>query len=166
MRAPGPGELAAYLTEQGVAYGSYVGVDGVSDVVEAAQQRGLPNARFVAGDFVADPTHLGQGQPDVIVMSGTLNTMDPPTAVDLLDAAWRRTGTALVFNFLSDQAGADAPPQVAPARRLPTLELLEWALMRTHDVVLRHDYFAHGHDATILLRKPKPSSSPPEPHDV
>ena len=37
--------------------------------------------------------------------------------------------------------------------RLPTMQLLDWALQKTPNVQLRKDYFPHGHDATILMRR-------------
>jgi hypothetical protein len=33
------------------------------------------------------------------------------------------------------------------------MRLLDWALARTSQVAFRQDYFRHGHDATILMRK-------------
>lgn len=148
------GDLAAYLLEKGIAYGHYHGVDGLPEVIAFAQTRGLPDATFAAGDFVTHPELLAATDPQVTLISGTLNTMDTDTAVRVLDAAWAGCSEALAFNFLSDRHGPDASPQEYPARRLPTLKLLDWALQRTSDVVLRQDYFRHGHDATIIMKKP------------
>ena len=147
------GDLAGYLLEHDIAYGHYVGVDGLDSVIEHARQRDLPHSRFEAGDFVLQPQLMNLDDPDVVAISGSLNTMDLPTALTVLQGAWEGCGEALVFNFLSDRAGPQAPPQEYPAHRLPTMKLLDWALDQTPAVQLRQDYLPHGHDATILMHK-------------
>ena len=147
------GDFAAYMLEKDVAYESFVGVDGVGPVIEFAKGRGLERSTFVAGDFVTDPSFLSTGRPQVITFSGTLNTMDDEMAMGLLDHAWQATSETLVFNFLSDRVSQGAPTQMGPARRLPTLKLMDWALERTASVRMRQDYFQFGHDATIAMHK-------------
>lgn len=147
------GDFAAYLLEKEVAYESFIGVDAVEPVIAFAASRGLERSRFVAGDFVSDPSYLSIDRPQVIAISGTLNTMDDETAIRLLQNAWQATEETLVFNFLSDRASAEAPKQTAPALRLPTLKLLDWAMTQTPSVRMRQDYFRFGHDATIVMRK-------------
>ena len=153
------GDFAAYLIERDVAYAAFTGVDGVPEVIADARGRGLARASFVVADFVREPGSLGADvpeaeRPEVTVLSGTLNTMDWDTARAVLDAAWAGCGHTLLFNFLSDRCGADAPPQKDPARRLPADRVLDWAWSQTWDVVFRQDYFAHGHDATVRMRRP------------
>lgn len=147
------GDFAAYLLEKDVAYDSFVGVDAVEPVIDYAASRTLAGTKFVAGDFVSDPTYLTIDRPQVIAISGTLNTMDDDTAIGLLENAWQATSETLVFNFLSDRASDQAPKQTDPARRLPTMKLLDWALKQTSSVQMRQDYFRFGHDATIVMRK-------------
>lgn len=147
------GDFAAYMLQKEVAYGSYVGVDAVEPVVAYANTRGLARSRFVAGDFVSDPACLTIDRPQIIAISGTLNTMDDEMAIGLLGQAWQATSETLVFNFLSDRAADGAPSQLGPARRLPTVKLLDWALTQTPTVRMRQDYFRFGHDATIMMRK-------------
>ncbi|XAM00538.1 hypothetical protein OT109_03940 [Phycisphaeraceae bacterium D3-23] len=147
------GDFAAYLLERELRYERFVGVDGVPEVIEFANGRSLPGAAFHAGDFVAEPGLLKIGEPQVVAISGTLNTMEDDTALGLLGHAWDAASEALVFNFLSDTVSPKAAPQKYPARRLPTLKLLDWAFQQTSQVVLRQDYFPHGHDATILMRR-------------
>ncbi|MEM7680733.1 MAG: class I SAM-dependent methyltransferase [Planctomycetota bacterium] len=153
----GPGDLAEYLAESGCAHTQYTGVDGLEASIEAARARGVPRSRFVLADFVVDPEVLSAQGAQVVVISGTLNTMDPAEALRVLEAAWAGAGEGLAFNFLSDRAVDPAPTQLAPARRLPTLDLLQWALGKTPHVRFRHDYFAGGHDATISMRRPDPA---------
>lgn len=147
------GDFAAYMVERGVKYKRFVGVDGIAEVIDFARQRGLPAADFVVGDFVKDVQFLATDRPQVVTISGTLNTMDLPTALRVLDGAWAGCSEALAFNFLSDRASPEAPAQEYPAQRLPTMALLDWALTQTSNVQFRQDYFAHGHDATLLLQK-------------
>ena len=147
------GDFAAYLLERGIEYGQYVGIDGLGEVVEHARARGLPRSRFEVGDFVERPEWLATDRPEIVTISGSLNTMDLPTAIRVLEGAWAGADEALLFNFLSDRAGAMAPPQEYPAHRLPTLELLDWALRKTPQVRMTQDYFDHGHDATVLMRR-------------
>lgn len=147
------GDFAAYLLEKDIAYERFIGIDAVDEVVRFAEARGLPRSRFVAGDFVEDDTLLRIGSPQVVAISGSLNTMSVETALGVLDRAWQAAGQALVFNFLSDRAAPQAPKQAGPAWRLPTLGLLDWALSRTPAVRMRQDYFRFGHDATIVMRK-------------
>lgn len=147
------GDFAAYMLEKDVAYESFVGVDAVEPVVAFAKSRGLDRSKFFAGDFVSQPSYLSIDRPQVIAISGTLNTMDDATVIGLLDHAWAATSETLAFNFLSDRASKDAPQQTGPARRLPTLKLMDWALKQTPSVRLRQDYFRFGHDATIVMRK-------------
>ncbi|MEM9884023.1 MAG: hypothetical protein AAF800_14010 [Planctomycetota bacterium] len=147
------GDFAAYLLEHDVGYERFVGIDGVPEVIAFANGRGLRDAEFHAGDFVRDPSLLATGWPDITAISGTLNTMDAEAVFAVLGGAWAGCGEALLFNFLSDRPGPGATPQQDPARRLPTLALLDWALDQTPYVQLRHDYFAHGHDATVVMRR-------------
>ena len=147
------GDFAAYLEEKGVAYGRFVGVDAVPGVIEFAQGRGLPRSRFEAGDFVADHELLRIESPQVVAISGALNTMPDEMVLSVLERAWDAAGETLVFNFLSDRPAPKAPKQTAPARRLPTMRLLDWAMAQTASVRFRQDYFRYGHDATIVMRK-------------
>lgn len=145
------GDFAAYLIQQGVAFDQYVGIDGVAEVVAFAEARGLARCRFLEGDFLADPGLLAESDPEVICISGTLNTMSEGQVLTLLASAWSAARRALLFNILTDLARPRAPQQTGPARRHSGLRLLRWATERTGRVVYRQDYFPDGHDATILM---------------
>lgn len=147
------GDFAAFLLKRNIPYARFVGVDGLEDVIRYARGRDLPRAEFHAGDLLAQPDLLRTGHPQIITISGTLNTMDEDHAFQLLEHAWNATREALIFNFLSDRTGPGAPPQEYPAHRLPTMRLIDWALDKSWSVQFRQDYFLHGHDATILCRK-------------
>ena len=147
------GDFAAFLLERDIAYRRFIGVDGVREVIEFAQKRQFPRSEFHFGDLLADEGLFKIGDPQVICVSGTLNTMTDEQARGFLESAWDAAGEALLFNFLSDRTGPRAVPQHDPARRMDPIKLLEWALGHTWNVVFRQDYFKAGHDATILMRK-------------
>jgi len=147
------GDFLAYLSEQAITCNWYTGLDGVEPVIRQARARNFAKATFIHGDFVRNPVLLAAGKPDVICISGTLNTMTPRQMQGVLHAAWAATGEALLFNFLSDLATSAAARQTYPARRHDTRRVLQWAAECTGHIVYRQDYLPHGHDATILMLK-------------
>lgn len=147
------GDFAAWMGEHHVDYAQFIGVDAVCEMIDYAQTRNLPRSRFFCGDFVTHPDLLREGDPQVVVFSGSLNTMKLDTALAVLEAGWQAAGRTLMFNFLSDRAAPQAPRQTGPAYRLNTMVLLDWALQLSDHVAFRQDYFAHGHDATIRMDK-------------
>jgi SAM-dependent methyltransferase len=149
----GRGDLSAFLLDRGVEFSSYVGIDAMPAVVAQASRRGLARSEFYSGDLLVERGLLERLAPDVVCISGTLNTMTAEQALAVVGASWRATREALVFNFLSDRAGRLAPRQGETVRRLPTVRFLEWAFERTSQVAFRQDYFDHGHDATIRMLK-------------
>ena len=147
------GDFAAYLIQKGIAFEHFVGIDGLDEVIGYATGRGLTNSEFCVGDFVRVPGLLTLGDPEVICISGALNTMSDAHVDQVLESSWNATSDALMFNFLSDRAGPKAWLQLPPVRRLNTMKLIEWAKSKTQYVSFREDYFDHLHDATILMRR-------------
>lgn len=150
----GRGDLALFLVEQGVGFGSYVGVEGMPEVSAAGAQSLPARAELRSYDFVREPARLGESEPDVIVFSGSLNTLAQRAAERALESAWSAARVALVFNFLSDRCAPALRRQpTSPAHRFDTARLTEWALRRTARMAVRTDYFPGGHDATIAMWK-------------
>jgi len=147
------GDFAAFLVENDIDYARFVGVDGIREVIDFASQRSLPRAEFVVADLVTQPDIYRTGQPQIICLSGTLNTMSDNQVQTVLDSAWDAADEAFIFNFLSSRHGRGVRNRQDPARRLDTMKLLDWAMTQTPNVAFRQDYFAQGHDATILMRK-------------
>lgn len=158
----GCGDLALFLREIGVHPARYIGLEGVAQVASAACECAIPGAEFFEADFVADHEVFARHRPDVIVFSGSLNTLDQRDATDVLDRAWTAARAApclaqgqpaaLVFNFLSDRCAEHLRRQdSSPARRFDTHAMLDWALRRCLAVRFRQDYLPHGHDATIAM---------------
>jgi SAM-dependent methyltransferase len=104
----GRADLADFLVSRGVFVRSYVGVEGVEELVEAARAKGLPEAEIVRGDFVADPSVMEVGA-DVVAISGALNTMEDGAFYATLRRAHAAAREGVVFNFLSSTmlAGAE-----------------------------------------------------------
>jgi SAM-dependent methyltransferase len=153
----GPGELAQRLLERDVEFARYVGLDALQPMIDAARSRGLDPLRrrvnFEVLDLVEQAPALRRYRPDFVCFSGTLNTMDEPSARWLVAAAFAAASRGVVYNFLSDRCPARMRGRdLAPARRFDTVAWLDWALTQTSGVAFRQDYL-DGHDATILMRR-------------
>lgn len=151
----GQGDFARFMSAEGIGYGRYVGLEGVEEMARSAGELGIPESEFYAADFVADErafTRFTKKPADVIVFSGSLNTLDTDGALRVLARAFDACSEAVVFNFLSDRhRKKEAPTDRGPAQRLDTLRVLEWALSRTPRVAFRQDYIPEGHDATVAM---------------
>ena len=151
------GDFAAFMAAEGIRPRAYIGLEGVSELVDEARERRLPGARFELADFVADadafkscmPTGLA---PEIVVFSGSLNTLEQAQALEVLGRAWNACEEAVVFNFLSRSHRPPGGGDPGPARRFDPVEVLAWALKRTPRVILRQDYMG-GHDATVAMLK-------------
>jgi SAM-dependent methyltransferase len=98
----GRADLLGHLLERGIVPAHYTGVEGIPATVRAARRRRYERCRIVAADFVREPEKLQVGA-DVVIFSGSLNTLPPPQFQRTLREAWAAAGQALVFNFLSSQ---------------------------------------------------------------
>jgi hypothetical protein len=157
----GRADLLAWLAREGVACGSYVAVEAVPELHHYAiarhQQEDL--AKFVFADFVRDtelfPRLIDEYQLDVLLFSGSLNTLAEADALAVLERAWvalaGKPGAVLGFNFL---AGGDAwsRPQTGLPRR-DTRRWFAWACDRTPLVIFCQHYLG-AHDATIVMIQP------------
>jgi SAM-dependent methyltransferase len=149
----GRGDFAVRLLERDIAFAQYVGVDAMDAMVEAARERRLPRCVFEAADVVAEVDRLALHRPDVVCISGALNTMDDATARGLVRRCFAQASVAIVFNFLSDRpAPRWAEKDLHPARRFPTVMWIDWALDLSPRVAFTQAYL-DGHDATIAVWK-------------
>lgn len=159
----GHGDLLAWLDDHEIGYASYLGLEAVPEFAEIARERfavqGHPRVEFVLADFVAQPERidalLREREVDTIVLSGSLNTLDEPSALAVLERAWAaleaRPGGALGFNFLSGGGDWERPNTRLPRR--DTMGWVAWALARTPRVVFCQHYLG-AHDATIVMLRP------------
>jgi SAM-dependent methyltransferase len=95
----GRADFLDYLIRRGIAPASYVGIEAVPALAEAARQKGLANATIIEADVVAEPRRLSVGA-QVVVISGALNTMDEHTFYATVSRAYDAASECLVFNFL------------------------------------------------------------------
>lgn len=147
----GQGDLAARLMERGVGFTEFLGLDAVPEMIARAAGRDLPRCRFEVADLLSDPGALTAWPADVVCISGTLNTMDVSVARDLVARCFDLAAHGVVFNFLSDRPHERwEARELAPARRFPTIDWLDWALARTSRVRFDQMYL-DGHDATIAM---------------
>jgi SAM-dependent methyltransferase len=160
----GQGDLPIYIHEHHSSRfpKSYIGIEGVEPMADHARTRvadvGIHRCVFEFADFVEDESlaelMVQEGNAEVFVFSGSLNTLDINHAQVVLDRFWSalvRSGRGtLVFNFLSDRHDQDRTPATAPAVRFDPAKMLDWALERSPIVDLRHAYLK-GHDATIVM---------------
>jgi SAM-dependent methyltransferase len=152
----GRADFALWLREQGVAWRRYIGVDAIPEMVEHARSLSLPAAEFHQVDFIRDDTAFTCAGicPDVVIFSGSLNTIPRRQTARALERAWRDSTRALVFNFLSAGAARRLPEAPAgSAQKLPPAGVMRWALAHTPDVTLKHDYL-DGRDGTVVMYKP------------
>jgi SAM-dependent methyltransferase len=96
----GQADLLGRLLELGIVPAHYTGLEMIPATARAARRRKYERCEIVRGDFVREPEKLRRGA-DVVVFSGSLNTLSRPQLYLTLRAAWEAAGEALVFNFLS-----------------------------------------------------------------
>jgi trans-aconitate methyltransferase len=147
----GRADFLEFLLHRRIVPMRYVGLEAVNELVVAAENKKLPNARIVRGDFIADPDLMRVGA-DVIFFSGSLNTLDESAFYRSIAKAFAAAHLAVVFNFLSSPALAatayltwhQAETVMSFARTLsPNIE--------------RWDRYLKG-DTTIAIRKdPEPA---------
>jgi hypothetical protein len=99
----GRADLMGYLIDHSIHPADYVGLEAVDALADQAESRSYPQARIVRGDFVREPAKLFVGA-DVIVFSGSLNTLPPDAFYRTLRRAFEATAEAVVFNFLCSTA--------------------------------------------------------------
>lgn len=147
----GIGDFAQYLIECGVTFKRFHGIDAIDEMITSAQHRNLSNCSFETLDVMTQLESM-QGY-DWLTFSGTLNAMQEPKAIELIDEAFAACGRGVAFNFLSNQCGrSPSQEDLQPASRFNTNDLLAHAFQLTPFVDFTQTYLA-GHDATIILRK-------------
>jgi SAM-dependent methyltransferase len=104
----GQADLLGHLLERGIVPAHYTGLEVIPATIRAARRKKYERCEIIAADFVREPESLQVGA-DVVVFSGSLNTLSGPRFHRTLRAAWAAAGRALVFNFLNSRfwAGED-----------------------------------------------------------
>src|SRR4051812_43955046 len=94
--------LLGHPLERGIVPAHYTRVEKIPQTLRSAPRRNYEDCTIVAADFVCEPERLKVGA-DVVIFSGSLNTLTNPQFYRALHAAWEATGQWLVFNFLSSK---------------------------------------------------------------
>lgn len=81
----GNGRDAIYFAGQGL---NVVGMDLSASAIEVLQAQNIPNARFVCGDFISDPTHT-PGCYDYAYSRFTIHAINPKQETMLLQAMYQ-----------------------------------------------------------------------------
>ena len=142
----GRADLLDYLVDRGIEVDHYLGLEAVDILADAAEAKHHPRCTILRCDFVRDPACMAVGA-DIIVFSGSLNTLDKNVFPVVLQAAYAAAEEQLVFNFLNS-------PILAHAVYLtwhPVREVLLWARTLSPDVKYLENYLPG--DATVRIRK-------------
>lgn len=146
----GRADLLPFLIERAIFPESYRGIEAVQELAAAADRTALElntsvRASVVLGDFVRRPALLDY-PADVIVLSGSLNTIDDEEFYRTLDHLLALPERRVAFNFLSS-------PRLAGAQWLYWREphsIMNYLQARCGEVELLDDYLLG--DCTIAVR--------------
>jgi SAM-dependent methyltransferase len=143
----GRADFLDYCIATGVPPADYVGIEAVPALADAAEAKRLANVTIKRADFVQHPLSMFVAA-DVIVFSGSLNTLDPTSFYATIRRAFDATASVLAFNFLCS-------PGLAAAEFLHwhrVTDVLTFARSLSDDVTSLTDYL--DGDATVAMRKP------------
>lgn len=104
----GRADLLDHYRRRGIRPADYVGIEAVDELAAAAERKAGEGVRILRGDFVREPVRLFVGA-EVLLFSGSLNTVDDPSFYQTLRRGFDATAWAMVFNFLCSNELAGAP---------------------------------------------------------
>jgi len=142
----GRADFLQYLQAQSIEPAKYIGIEAVDELATSAQSKQLKNTIILRADFVSDGGILDQ-KADVIIFSGSLNTLSMEDFYQSVRLGWQYTQRELAFNFLCS-------PRLASAKHLtwhPIADVLSLAYSFTGDVSTDNSY--RDGDCTIVMRK-------------
>jgi SAM-dependent methyltransferase len=103
----GRADLLDYLLSHEIKPADYIGIEVIPELLVAARNKSHRHARIIEADFIKDPRSLFVGA-DVVVFSGSLNTLDRPAFYTTIRRAFDAAAEVLVFNFLDSASLAAA----------------------------------------------------------
>ena len=142
----GRADLLNYLATKSIQPADYIGIEAVEELLRVAEKKSCSWATIVATDFVANPKALFVGA-DVVILCGSLNTLDKDAFYSTIRRAFDATAESLVFNFL-DASYLAAASYLTWHRRD---EVMTFAKSLSPDVRVLSDYL--DGDTTIAIRK-------------
>ncbi|MCC6240117.1 MAG: hypothetical protein IT448_07460 [Phycisphaerales bacterium] len=104
----GRADLLEYLLNHQHRPAHYYAVEAVDALADEIGRRAFSDCTLIRADFVQQPDCLSVGA-DVVVFSGSLNTLEPRLFYTTLQHAWAATSRSLVFNFLASPLLAASP---------------------------------------------------------
>jgi hypothetical protein len=143
----GRADLLDHLRRRDVFPHEYIGIEGVAELADAAERKGYLNATIVRGDFVRQPSLLREAAADVVVISGSLNTMEAGPFYRSIKSAFDAAGEALAFNFLCSTE-LSAAAHLAWHR---IADVRAFARTLSKNVTVWEDYLAG--DATVAISR-------------
>ena len=147
----GLADFMEYLLENKINIADYTGLEAVDALADEAEGRNYPGCRIIRADFVRDPAKMFVGA-DVIVFSGSLNTIEDAAFYQTLSRAFDAAAEAVVFNFLSSAALAGRDYLVW--RRLE--HVLGFLNRLPGDVTTLYDYL-QGDCTVAVVKHPDPT---------
>jgi len=142
----GRADFLDFLLNRGIIPEHYVGLEAVEPLAAAAERKAHRNCTILRADYVTDPARLLVGA-DIVVFSGSLNTLDVKSFEATLRIAFDAAGEHLVFNFLCS-------PSLAAARFLTwhaKPDVMRFARSLSPEARSLDDYLAG--DCTVAMRK-------------
>ncbi len=150
----GRADLVDFLVARHVQFADYIGIEAVPALMQAAEKKAEQHANvtLIPADFVKEPQRMFVAA-DVVVFSGSLNTLEESDFFNVLRRAFDATADAVVFNFLSS-------PALAAAKYLVWHEpedVLRFARTLSSSVSTLNDYL--DGDFTVCLHREHDVSS-------
>jgi hypothetical protein len=145
----GRADFLDYLEHVNQSPDHYVGLEAVAELADAADAKRHPQATILRADFVKDPLRLYVGA-DVVVFSGSLNTLSPEDFERTIKLAYEAATEAMVINFLCS-------PRLAGASHLAwhaIEDVSRLAATLSPDFGVIDDYLEG--DATLVIRRVVP----------
>src|SRR5438105_1201722 len=138
------------LNARRIKVARYVGLEAVPALVDAARAKARGDHEIIEADFVTEPQRLRIGA-QVIVLSGSLNTLESPAFYSTLRHAYDAADETLVFNFLCSTMLAGA----SYLRWHPVDEVMKFAQTLPSRMRTLEDYMPG--DCTVAIEKAFPS---------
>lgn len=148
----GRADYLAYLIERDARPADYIGIEMVEPLAAAAERQAdevrhaLPTT-ILRADFVRDPARMFVGA-DIVMFSGSLNTLDTAAFYSTLGRAFDAAAEALVFNFLCSSCLAGRNYLIWHK----TEDVLKFVEQLSPSIKIRSEYLIG--DCTICVLKP------------
>lgn len=104
----GRADFFDFLVAKAIKPACYIGIEAICPLVERAKSKPDQELTIIQADFLASGFST-DFKADVIIFSGSLNTLKTRSLTQALHSALNATRHAIVFNFLCSSEKAGAP---------------------------------------------------------